>query len=293
MRKLIRLFLSLALLMAGPAAAHPAIWNRPQAYLALTPPSDTPEPFAAGRLAEPGMFAMGRVAFSRDGREFYYTEGNSWNSLADARIRVIRFDGRRWAAPMTVNEQFVSPTLSMDDDTLYFRRGNMHNVWRSHRVPGGWSAPEVFLDKTVGLYDFMPTLSGAAYIGSDPSPDDVKRGTTLAFSVLHVSKGDIEIESLGTPLNAPGFNGDLFVAPDESYIIISTRETPTFESELYISFRRPDRTWTVPVSLGAKVNDGLAHRWGSTSRPTGNICSIPAEPARKTAPSIGCASTLF
>lgn len=87
--------------------------------------------------------------------------------------------------------------------------------------------------------------------------------------MLHVSKGDVEIESLGAPLNAPGFNGDLFVAPDESYMIISTHETPTFESELYISFRWPDRTWTVPVSLGAKINDGLAHRWGQYVTPDG------------------------
>jgi len=52
-------------------------------------------------------------------------------------------------------------------------------------------------------------------------------------------------------------------------MIVSAKETPTYESELYISFRKPDSTWTVPVSLGPKINDGLAHRWGQYVTPDG------------------------
>jgi hypothetical protein len=43
---------------------------------------------------------------------------------------------------------------------------------------------------------------------------------------------------------------------------VSTNETPDYESELYISFRRPNDTWTAPVSLGPRINNGIAHRWG-------------------------------
>lgn len=80
---------------------------------------------------------------------------------------------------------------------------------------------------------------------------------------------DFTVKSLGRPLNEPGFNGDFFIAPDESYMIVSAKETKTYECELYISFRKPDSTWTVPVSLGAKINDGLAHRWGQYVTPDG------------------------
>lgn len=52
-------------------------------------------------------------------------------------------------------------------------------------------------------------------------------------------------------------------------MIVSAKETKTYECELYISFRKPDSTWTVPVSLGAKINDGLAHRWGQYVTPDG------------------------
>ncbi len=50
-------------------------------------------------------------------------------------------------------------------------------------------------------------------------------------------------------------------------MIISARETKTFESELWISFRKADSTWTEPKSLGPKINDGPAHRWGQYVTP--------------------------
>jgi hypothetical protein len=68
-------------------------------------------------------------------------------------------------------------------------------------------------------------------------------------------------------LNSNGFNGDFYIAPDESYMIISAKESATFESELYISFRNEENTWSVPVSLGPLINDGTAHRWGAYVSP--------------------------
>jgi hypothetical protein len=123
--------------------------------------------------------------------------------------------------------------------TLYMRRAikgsGMKNVWQSQRVADGWSAPKPFLEEVYGVYDFMPTASGHAYVGSDPSPDDVKNGITYAYSLLTMSNGSVTVKSLGHPLNQAGFNGDLYIEPDESYMIVSANETKTYESELYIS----------------------------------------------------------
>jgi hypothetical protein len=86
-----------------------------------------------------------------------------------------------------------------------------------------------------------------------------------------MSTEKISVTSLGRPINEPGFNGDLYVAPDESYMIVSAKETKTFQSELFISFRNDDLTWTAPVSLGPEINDGLAHRWGQYVTPDGKF----------------------
>jgi hypothetical protein len=248
--------------VAVAASADDEFFDGADAYLAMKRPGDTPEIFAPGQLAEPGTFVMGRVAFSRDGKEFYYTQGDSWNSLEHAKIKLMRYTNGRWHEPAVVNEQFVSPTLSVDGDTLYFRKGNMNNVWLSRRITGGWSAAEPLIETSFGVYDFMPTRSGRFYVGSEATPDDAKHGSTYVFSRLAFTAAGVKVTSLGRPLNAKGYNGDFFVAPDESYMIVSANETPDYEAELYISFRRPDDTWSVPVSLGPKINNGVAHRWG-------------------------------
>src|SRR5215469_13089763 len=69
-------------------------------------------------------------------------------------------------------------------------------------------------------------------------------GTVFCTSWLGCNsrKVAISFKSLGRPLNEPGFNGDLYITPDESYMIVSAKETKTYESELYISFRKPDLT---------------------------------------------------
>lgn len=267
-----RRFASLLMIAAclGPLLhAQGNFWESPDAYLGQARPSDTPKIFAPGLLSENGTFVMGRIAFSKDGKEFYYTQNDSWESAQHARLKTIRYSDHRWSKPIIVTEQFISPALSIDGSVLYMRKGNMKNVWQSRRTGDGWSAPTSFIEKNVGVYDFMPTISGNYYVGSDPGPEDVKNGSTYVFSLLTISNGDVSVKSLGRPLNEPGFNGDLYVAPDESYMIVSAKETKTYESELYISFRKADKTWTIPVSLGPQINDGLAHRWGQYVTPDG------------------------
>jgi hypothetical protein len=262
-------FAVLVLLAAiGPLlSAQKIFWSTPNAYLGQIPPSDTPKVFTLP--VDPGTFPMGRIAFSRDGKQLYYTQSNSW-SKGNTWLKTIQYDGRQWSTPTVIAEQFMSPTLSLDERVLYMRKGGMKNVWQAKRAEDGWATPVPFLEKDYAVYDFMPTLSGNAYVGSDPSDDDRKNGITNAFSVLTIApNGDATVKSLGLPINEPGFNGDLYVAPDESYMIVSAKETPTYQSELYISFRKRDLSWTAPVSLGPKINDGLAHRWGQYVTPDG------------------------
>jgi hypothetical protein len=253
--------------------AKTSFWETRNAYLGQTPPSDSPKVFAPGLLADKGMFLMGRVAFSSDGKEFYYAQNDSWNSGDHASMKVIRYTDHHWDKPGVLDQHFLSPTLSPDGKTLYMRRvdkkGSMNNVWQSQREADGWGAPKPFLEKGYGVYDFMPTANGNAYVGSEPSPEDVKNGITYSYSVLTNSNGVTAVKSLGRPVNEPGFNGDLYIAPDESYLIVSANETKTYESELYISFRKADSTWTKPVNLSAKINHGLAHRWGQYVSPDG------------------------
>jgi hypothetical protein len=244
-----------------------SFWGSPQAYLGQTRPSETPQIFAPDLLTEPGTIAMDHIAFSRDGREIYYLQSDRWGSLAHVKIKTFRYDGHRWTGPTVLTEHLFAVTMAPDDRELYFEDDDPKHVWRSERTKGGWTTPVVAYEEPFGMYGFTPTKSGTFYISSDSDAEDKKSGITQSFSTMKMSQAGPKVSSLGVPLNEPGVNSDFFIASDESYMIVSAKETKTFECELYISFRKPDSTWTVPVSLGPKINDGLAHRWGAYVTP--------------------------
>ncbi len=246
-----------------------SFWDSPQAYLGQTRPSDTPQIFAPQLLTDPGTIAMDRITFSRDGREIYYLQSDQWGSLAPVKIKTFRYHLHRWIGPTVLTEHLFAVTMAPDDRELYFAGDDPKHVWRSERTKDGWTTPVVAYEEPFGMYDFTPTKSGTFYISSDSDAEDKKSGITQSFSTMKISPAGPKVQSLGMPLNEPGYNGEFYVAPDESYMIVSAKETKTFECELYISFRKPDSTWTVPVSLGPKINDGLAHRWAAYVTPDG------------------------
>ena len=253
--------------------AQSKLWSSKDAYLGQKPPSDKPEIFARNLLTQRDTFPLDRVAFSNDGKEFYYPSNTTWFSNKDSKIRYFKYEHGKWNGPFVLNAFYYAPTFSIDNKTLYFLGGQGDGkhafVWQSKRTPTGWTDPVVYLKKDYGLYDFMPTRSGVCYVGSNAHQGDRKDFSTYDICTLTMSAKDTVIKSLGPPVNTPGFDGDFYIAPDESYMIVSAKETKTFECELDISFRKRDNTWTEPVSLGPLINDGIAHRWGEYVTPDG------------------------
>jgi hypothetical protein len=274
MKKLFYLFLIPMLGLSTSLSAQTTHWNSRDAYLGQKPPADTPKIFAQHLLTKADTFAYDRVAFSQDGREFYYPSNTTWFDSKNSKIRYFKHDGKKWNGPFVLNQLYYAPTFSIDGNTLYFlgggKRDTLHAlVWQSHRNGGGWTEPSIYLQKTYGLYDFMPTQSGVSYVGSNAHQGNRRDYSTYDICELRMSGQDTTIKSLGAPMNTPGFDGDFYVAPDESYIVVSAKETKDFECELYISFHKPDKTWTTPVSLGPLINNGIAHRWGEYVTPDG------------------------
>jgi hypothetical protein len=264
------------LFLVGTTIAHAQgdFWNSPQAYLGQQPPGDTPQIFALKLLTQKDTFSFDRVAFSDDGREFYYPSNTTWFSGKNAKIRYFKFEQDGWKGPFVLNEHYYAPTFSIDGQSLYLEGGqpdSLHaHIWRSDRTPdGGWTEPTLFLKTDFGLYDLMPTNSGTYYIGSNARQGSRKDYSTYDFCTLRIAAGDTVVERLGGAVNTPGFDGDFFVARDESYMVVSAREKKDFECELWITFRRPDKTWTAPVSLGPLINNRDAHRWGEYVTPDG------------------------
>ncbi|MEP7322346.1 MAG: hypothetical protein ABI761_10515 [Saprospiraceae bacterium] len=253
-------------LLCVQSEAQSKLWKTKDAYLGQLPPNDTPKIFARNIIEGSGV-VLGRVAFSKNGKEFYYTYSKHWFDNDDSGVKQILFNGTSWDHPKVIVEKLANPALSKDEKTMYLG-GISSEVWKSARSNETWSKPVLFLEQKYGLYNFQPTKSGTYYMGSNGNQGSKKDYSTYDFCTLIMTKKDTIVRSLGAPLNTPGFDGDLFVAPDESYMIVSANETKTYECELHISFREGD-TWSKPVSLGDLINHGPAHRFGQYVSPDG------------------------
>jgi hypothetical protein len=247
--------------------AQTNFWKNKDAYLGQTLPGEAPQIFARGILADSGI-VLGRVTFSNDGKAFYYSFARHWFDDNGSGTKEIKFDGNKWQKPTVLAQDITNPAFSANGKTLYLGAAG-GSVWLLNKTQAGWTKPQFWLQKPYGLYNFQATNSGTFYTGSNGTQGNKKDWSTYDFCKLTITGKDTLISSLGNTINTPAFDGDFFIAPDESYIIISANETKTYESELWISFRKTDKSWTTPQSLGDKINNGLAHRFGQYVTPDG------------------------
>jgi len=250
-----------------PTAKEPFL-NTAHAYLGQPVPGDTPQKFNPPHMVDSGYFAMGRIAFSADGKEFYYGCNNQWFNNDNQKLNYFYFDSasNSWQGPVLIAKYFSQPTFSADGLSLYATDSTVEQFVRSGR---GWGTPRPFLKRSYVLYNFMPVNSGRFYVGSNGTWGKMGDMNAWRFAVMPADIKDTSIKSLGEPLNAPGFNGDFYVAPTEEYMIISAKETKDFECELWISFNKGNDVWTTPISLGDAINRGPAHRFGQYVSPGG------------------------
>jgi Tol biopolymer transport system component len=239
-----------------PVAGFPALSGP---YLGQTPPGPQPELFAPG-VVSTGLAELNSV-FTPDGREFYYAVdiGLDWV------IMVTRQTDTGWATPeaasFTRGHSGVDLCISADGQRLLFcsdrprpgtdRRGPM-DIWMVERTAdGAWSEPVNLETVNSDSAEFYPTLTtdGTLYFVSR------REGGLGGSDIYRARLADGEYatpENVGPVLNTAGFEGDTFVAPDESYIILNSRghDPGPDGGSLFISYRGEDGAWSPPQNLG-------------------------------------------
>lgn len=204
------------------------------------------------------------AAFTPDGRTLYFTR-----KIAD-RFGVILESHRRgtgWSTPevASFSGQFADfdPFVSPDGQRLYWisnrpvdgRPKTDFDIWMVERHGSGWGAP-IHLDAPVNSPDgeFYPTVSvhGTLYFSSN-RPGGKGRGD------LYMSRPEnghfAAPTSLGDVVNSTGFDGDPFIAPDESYLVFTGWGRPDGDpaGDLYIT-TMTDGAWSAPRPLAHGVN---------------------------------------
>lgn len=237
-------------------------------YLGQDPPGDTPRLFAPG-IVSTGLLDRD-VAMMPDGSEIYF--GAAGPEYTFSAIMVTRRlpDGR-WTLPEVA--PFVAPYpardleafISPDGKRVYFLSdrppvgqdepyGNS-DIWVADRVENGWGDP-YNLGAPVNSegQEYFPsvTLDGTIYFTRQQKGE---RGHFIYRSRM-VDGAHAEPEKLPSQVNAGPMQFNAFVAPDESYIILSVagHSDAIGRTDYHVCFRSPDDAWTEPINLGNKVN---------------------------------------
>ena len=260
------LFLILA---SGTASGdpNPATWPLVQGpYLGQEPPGRSAELFAPN-LISTDQSEIGSV-FSADLTEFYYT---IWTEETGTRIMVTRQIDGIWAAPQRTSfsnhPSDVDVAISPDNSKIFFgtkrprpgetEAGNSgFDIWYANRTATGWS-PEEFLGPVVnsGTSQVYPTVAADGTLYFQAIREEGYGRADIYKSRL-VDGVYQEPQNLGPIVNSEHYEGDVYVSPDQSYLIISIygRDDDLGGGDLYISFQTSGDEWSPPRNLGPGIN---------------------------------------
>lgn len=235
------------------------------AYLKEPPPSLTPRVFAPGLISKQNQSEFGSV-FSADGTEFFY--GVDINGKAE--IRYSRLDQDTWTVPKTIightTYSHNDPMLSPDETRLYYisnmpRNGEKtsdYDIWYSKREQEGWSKPinaGSNINSPHNEYYISFTSEGTMYFSSNTDAEKGKEHDYDIYSSRFENGKFQKSVKLGDAINSDNYEADVFVAPDESYLIFcSTRPDGLGRGDLYISYKEENDKWSQAKSLNKPIN---------------------------------------
>jgi len=233
--------------------------------LGQKPPGMTSEIFAPGIISTEQSEI--NSVFTPDGKEFYFT---TWTRETGTQIMVTSQNDGRWKKPelASFSKGFgdVDIAISYDGDRIFFgtkrprpgeteMRADGYDIWYANRNETGWDE-EQFLGHVInsGIHQVYPSITkdGTMYF-------QAKRVDSYGKADIYRSRlidGHYQApENLGPVINSNNYEGDVYIAEDESYLIVSIsgREDSLGGGDLYISFSEGD-TWTALKNMGSAVN---------------------------------------
>jgi len=239
-------------------------------YLSQESPGPDAELFAPG-IVSTAAYEL-NSAFTPDGKEMYQTlvvEGWGFSAI------IQRSEDRKgWGVPVvsTFSGRYndIDPNLSPDGNQVIFASRRPEDPTVSKELSGSWDLwiasrkdargpwgraqhlPGPINTPAVEIYPSV-SASGTIYFGSNR---DGGYGNTDIYRARPGEAGSFKVENLGTQINSEHSEGDAFIAPDESYIIVTIDGRPDSrgQSDLYISFAQENGRWGSLFHMDGSIN---------------------------------------
>ena len=234
-------------------------------YFGQKPPGIIPKIFAPNIISTRNYERS--LVFSRDYNElFYQMRGRQFNTF----IFHMKKENDTWSTPEMAffsgingyNDDY--PSFSPDGNKLFFNSNRpieleglvqtKADIWYLQKKGESWSEP-IHISSPVNsdTYESTPSISlnGNLYFESNRDSENNDWG-------IFMSKFENEVyqkpEKLPAPIDSDKYEGHVFIAPDESYILFdSNREGGYGDLDIYVSFNI-NGNWSEAFNLGDKIN---------------------------------------
>ena len=242
--------------------------------LGQKPPGMTPEIFAPAIVSTKEYGELNAV-FTKNGNEFYFSRRGVPGKYST--IMVTRQINGRWSDPEPVNfsgikddiDLFITPDgksmiyCSYEEKPGGAKSYQNHDFWISNRVGERWSSPMPFAKEAISEFeDYYPivTDNGNLYFNSQRGGP----GTNDIYVTKYLNGKYTKAEKLPEPINTPYREFDAFVTHDEALMIFSSEKPGGYgRSDLFISLKKNDGSWSEPYNLGKFINSEFSE-YGAT-----------------------------
>jgi hypothetical protein len=233
-------------------------------YLGQTSPGSTPELFA------PEIIPLNRImhsspTFSPDGNYMFWSV--IFREERRAQIMYMKAVSDGWTlpavAPFSGIDSDANPCFSPDGNRLYFassRSGGSGrgDIWYVTRTDQGWSDPVNLGSPPNGSgSEGQPcvTADGSLFFISAMDSVEWNRGI---YQCRKEGNTFMERVALPSVINTSDADAYPFIAPDQSYLLFCSGRPGcnSVETDMYVSFRKLDGEWGVPVQMGPEINNG-------------------------------------
>jgi Tol biopolymer transport system component len=229
-------------------------------YLGQSPPGMVAEVFAPDHISKMGRYEFA-ISFAPGGDRLLFTAQVPDEIVQVLQSRVI--DGS-WTKPEAVS---LAAGARRDEMEAFFARDGRYvyfapydegldvRIWRVEIDGDRWVDPAPLTGPIAEAPAFFPTSasSGTIYY------------TNIAerkpYRARQANDGSWQPEPL-----AIEFGGHIFVAPDESFVLVDARRDDSRgKGDIYVAFATADGGWTTPVNLGDGVNSEYSESCPSMS----------------------------
>ena len=235
-------------------------------YFGLKTPGNNPEVFGTGLISMEDRNEFGST-FSKDGKEFFFAvDFDGRNEIYYAQL----VDGK-WVEPVVILKHEVygynDPILDPDEQRLYFisnhpvsgtQKNEDIDIWYVERQKNGWSdpinaGPNINSEKNEYYMSF--TADGAMYFSSNILTTEERYWDYEIYKSEWKNDAFQKAERLPKEVNTGRYEADVYVAPDESYIIYCAARADSYgKGDLYINFKDENGKWLPSQHLEGPIS---------------------------------------